>query len=63
MTLEIVVVVEDFLANLAGIFSRGIFRLRSAVDADSMPTQIEAILEKELRDDNYQMKVLFFSTN
>ena len=47
MTLQIVVVVEDFLTHFARIFPNGIFRLRTAVDADAMTPQIEAILREE----------------
>ena len=45
VALEIVVVVEDLEADFARIFAGGIFRFRSAVDADAMPPQIETVLE------------------
>ena len=47
MALEIVVVVEDFVTNFTRIFARRKIGLRTAVDADSMPTQIEPILMGE----------------
>ena len=47
MALEIVVVMEDFLTNFARIFPSGELGLRPAVDADSMTTQVEAILVRD----------------
>ena len=45
VALEIVVVMEDLEADFARIFAGGIFRFRSAVDADPMTPQIETVLE------------------
>ena len=48
MTLEIVIVMEDLLTDFAWIFSSGIFRLRSSVNADTMTPQVETILYVKL---------------